>query len=186
MTPTLKTARLTLSRPIIHDNMDVDHYLKWLGNENITRFSEQRHRPHTVESQRAYLKTFTDGNQIWDINRGSMPIGTITSYRNVPNSTSNLGIMIGDRRVWGQGYGCEAWSAVCDYLESEGMRKLEAGCMACNGQMIGLLKKTGFVLEAVLPNFFLLNGKPEDMTYYARYRIGVIQIADKIKADRGI
>lgn len=187
MTPILKTARLTLAPPFIHDNMNVDHYLKWLGNVEITKYSEQRHRAHTIQSQRDYLKSFTGGeNHIWEIQRGgSAPIGTISAYRNTPNRTANLGILIGVKRVWGAGYGCEAWSAVCEYLASEGIRKIEAGCMASNGSMRALLKKTGFVLEAVLPNYFLLNGKPEDMHYYGRYYEKVIPLKQKQKEIAG-
>ena len=170
VTPTLKTARLTLSPPLIHDQMNVDHYLKWLHTGFVTQFSEQRHKKHTIDSQREYLKSFGGDDQIWEIKRNAIPIGSITSYRNLPNSTSTLGIMIGEIQVWGQGYASEAWSAVCDYLFEDGIRKIDAGCMASNTAMVSVLIKCGFKLEAVLPNYFLLNGKPEDMEYHGKYR----------------
>jgi RimJ/RimL family protein N-acetyltransferase len=170
VTPILKTPRLTLAPPFMHEGMDVSHYLKWLCNESVTKFSEQRHRTHTAESQYEYLSSFTGDNQIWEIQRGPTPIGTITAYRNPPNRTANIGILIGEPRVWGEGYGPEAWEAVCNYLFEDGIRKLEAGCMASNNSMIKVLNKTGFNLEATLPNYFLLNGKPEDLKYYGRYR----------------
>ncbi len=169
-TPILKTARLTLAPPLIHDQMNVDHYLKWLHTEQVIRLSEQRHRKHTIDSQRDYLRSFDGDNQIWEIKRNATPIGTITSYRNTPNATSNLGIMIGEQIVWGQGYGAEAWDAVCGYLFEDGIRKIEAGCMSNNNAMRGVLSKCGFMLEATLPNYFLLDGKPEDMVYYGKYR----------------
>jgi len=169
-TPILKTTRLTLAPPLIHDQMNVDHYLKWLCNEQVIRFSEQRHRKHTIENQRDYLRSFDGDNQIWEITRNAIPIGTITSYRNPPNSTANLGIMVGEPTVWGQGYGSEAWDAVCKYLFEDGIRKIEAGCMSNNHAMRGVLSKCGFEFEATLPNYFLLDGKPEDMVYYGTYR----------------
>jgi RimJ/RimL family protein N-acetyltransferase len=168
-TPILKTARLILSAPIIHEQMDVRHYLKWLGNRQVVKYSEQRHRPHTEQSQYNYLCSFGGDNQIWEIIVAGNPIGTITAYRNPANRTANLGIMIGEPRTWGRGYGSEAWDAVCDYLFEDNIRKIEAGCMACNSNMIKLLKKCDFKHEATLPNYFLFDGIPEDMYYYGRY-----------------
>lgn len=174
-TPILKTPRLTLSPPLMHPNMSVDHYLRWLSSRVVVRYSEQRHREHTVDSQRLYLKDYNtdpaDGyqSQLWEIQRTGGIIGSITAHRNIPNKTANVGIMIGEAKVWGSGYGVEAWDAVTEYLFDDGVRKVEAGCMASNGPMIGILKKAGFELEATLPNYFLLDGKPEDMVYYGKY-----------------
>ena len=169
-TPVLKTVRLTLTPPFMHEGMDVSHYLKWLCDEGVTKYSEQRHRAHTPESQYEYLSSFGGDNQIWEIQRDTIPIGTITAYRNSPNRTANLGIMIGDRRVWGQGYGPEAWSGVCNYLFEDGIRKIEAGCMSRNAAMRSVLRRTGFMYEAALPQYFLFEGQPEDMVLYGKYR----------------
>ena len=174
-TPTLKTARLTLSPPLMHEYMDVDHYLRWLTDTKVVQYSEQRHLEHTVETQRNYITSFNQGevdgeyNQLWEIRRSANIIGSITSNRNVSNKTANLGIMIGDHRVWGSGYGVEAWDAVTTYLFEEGVRKVEAGCMRSNSSMRAVLNRAGFIEEAVLPNYFLLNGEPEDMLYHGKY-----------------
>jgi len=77
---------------------------------------------------------------------------------------------MGETQVWGQGYASEAWDAVCRYLFEDGIRKIDAACMASNTAMSSVLIKCGFMYEATIPNFFLLNGKPEDMRYYGRYR----------------
>lgn len=155
----------------MHEGMDVTHYLKWLCNERVVKFSEQRHKAHTPDSQYEYLIGFNKGDdQLWEIVRDSNPIGTITARRNPPNRTANLSLMIGDQRIWGAGYGPEAWEAVSNYLFEDGIRKLEAGCMASNLGMIKVLMKCGFKHEATLPNYFLLDGRPEDMLYYGRYK----------------
>lgn len=179
-TPILKTARLTLAPPFMHEGMDVTHYLKWLCNESVTKYSEQRHNTHTPASQYEYLTSFTGDKQIWEIQRDTKPIGTITAYRNPPNRTANLGILIGDTSVWGQGYGPEAWEGLSSYLLGDGLRKLEAGCMVSNRPMRRLLLKCGWDWEATLPNYFLFNGKPEDMAYHGTYRKAqIIPIKDE-------
>ena len=174
-TPILKTNRLNLRPPIFHDHMDVGHYLKWFSNGHVLQYSEHRHREHTDQSQRDYIRMFNNGAingmdfHFWEILRTGVCIGSITAHRNIPNKSANVGIMIGDVRVWGEGYGSEAFDTVCKYLFGECIRKVEAGCMASNGGMASVLKKCGFELEAVLPNYFLLEGKPEDMHYYGKY-----------------
>jgi RimJ/RimL family protein N-acetyltransferase len=169
--PTIKTARLTLAFPIVHDNMPLDHYLRWLSDETVTKYSEQRHLTHTNETQYEYLSSFVDSeNYFWEIQRTGVPIGSITAYRDIPNRIANVGVMIGNPRLWGHGYASEAWDAVCQFLFEEGCRKIEAGCMACNQGMIRLLEKQKFRYEATLGGHCLLNGKPEDALFYGKYR----------------
>lgn len=170
-TPVLKTARLTLFYPMIHSNMDVAHYLRWLTNEAVMQYSEQRHAVHTEQSQADYIASFSGSdNYFWEIQRTGVPIGSITAYIDKPNRTANLGVMIGDSRLWGHGYAGEAWDAVCQYLFEDGIRKIEAGCMACNSAMIRLLKKLEFTHEATVPGHFLRHGKPEDLHIYGKNR----------------
>lgn len=172
--PTLKTARLTLMAPLLYEGMDVSHHLRWLNSPQVVQYSEQRHKIHTQESQFEYLLTFNHlTSYIWEIHyngSGSGAIGTITAHLDGNNWTANMGIMIGEKRIWGQGYGPEAWEAVSNWLFDEGTRKIEAGCMACNTPMIRILEKTGFDLEAEISGHFLLNGKPEDMLLYGKTR----------------
>src|SRR5258706_6515680 len=138
--PQLKNARLTLAYPIVHLGMDVNHYLRWLSNDATMQYSEQRHTVHTEESQRAYISSFQNScHYFWEIQRTGVPIGSITAYINQPIRTANLGIMIGDSRLWGHGYAGEAWEATSRFLFEEGTRKIEAGCMASNSAMISPL-----------------------------------------------
>lgn len=171
-TPSLKTARLTLAPPIMHDNMTVDHYLRWLSNENVVRFSEQRHKTHTPETQREYLRWFhiDKDDHFWEIQRTGSPIGSVSAYVWPANKLAKVGVMIGEPRLWGQGYAPEAMDAVCGFLFEEGCRKIEGGCMAANRGMIRTFEKLGFKHEATLSGHFLLDGKPEDAVYYGKFR----------------
>lgn len=168
--PNLKTQRLLLASPLMHDTMDLGHHLKWLCNESVVKYSEQRHIQHDEQTQYAYLCSFDHkASHFWEINRDGIIIGSITAYRDHQNRTANVGVMIGETRLWGQGYAPEAWEAVCNYLFETGCRKIEAGCMASNAGMISLLRKVGFNFEGSLSSHFLLNGKPEDMEFYGKF-----------------
>jgi [ribosomal protein S5]-alanine N-acetyltransferase len=181
--PVLKTPRLTLLVPLLYEGMDVSTHLRWLNSPQVVQYSEQRHRTHTQESQYEYLSSFDQvTSYIWEIFVNGNPLGTITAHKDAPNWTANMGILIGNRKDWGQGYGPEAWEAVSDWLFEEGVRKIEAGCMASNTPMIRILQKTGFLLEANIPGHFLLNGKPEDMLCYGKTRKAkVVQIKSGTK-----
>jgi RimJ/RimL family protein N-acetyltransferase len=169
--PTLKTPNLILAEPIIHRGMDMTHYVEWLNNPMVVRYSEQRHRTHTRESQYRYLEAYVHNDDMyWDIRITGYPIGAITAILDHDNLVANVGIIIGDMRYWGRGYACEAYGAVCEYLFSEKYRRIEAGTMACNEAMIRVLDKLEFKREAVIKDHFLLKSKPQDLYVYAKTR----------------
>ena len=169
MTPTIRTERLVMQAPFLHENMDVAHHLRWLTNKHIMQYSENRHLTHSTASQYEYLCSFDQENDyFWEVVRHGIPIGSISAHLDIPNRTANLGVMIGDDSHHGHAYGLEAWHGVCEWLFSQDTRKIEAGCMACNKPMIKLLEKCGFDHEATIPGHFLFNGKPMDKVCYGK------------------
>ena len=148
-------------------------YLGWLTDPEVTRFSNQRFRRHTVESCAAYLASF-DGSSnsflLIEQLQNHRPIGTATVYRNRRHGTADIGLMMGERRCWGQGYGREAWQAVLDALQvEEGMRKVTGGTAQPNQAMVRIMEQSGMKLEAVRARQELIEGQPVDLLYYARF-----------------
>ena len=43
-------------------------------------------------------------------------IGTMTAYISVHHGTVDVGIMIGAKSVWGEGYGQDAWNTFVNWL----------------------------------------------------------------------
>ena len=148
-------------------------YLAWLNDPEVTRFSNQRFCWHTVESCTAYLASF-DGSRnsflLIEQLADHRPIGTATVYRNPHHGTADIGLMVGDRRYWGQGYGREAWQAVLDaLLMEEGLRKVTGGTAQLNLAMVRIMEQSGMKLEAVRARQELIEGQPVDLLYYARF-----------------
>jgi len=148
-------------------------YLAWLRDPAVVRFSSQRFRIHTLESCQAYLASFTDSTNhflaICDQKSGAM-LGTMTVYRTVPHGTADIGIMVGERLVWGQGIGAEAFSLVLSALKASGeIRKVTAGTLAANKGMVRLMEKAGMQHEATRWAQELLDGAPVDVVYYATF-----------------
>ncbi len=150
-----------------------DAHIGWLGDAQVTRFSNQRFRTHTHASCRAYLDSFAaTANLFISVRDASSDaaIGTMTAYRNLDHGTCDVGIMIGARDYWGGGYGQEAWNLFTGWLlDQTDVRKLTAGCLAANGAMITLMQRSGMVPDGMRAGQELLDGEPADIVHYARF-----------------
>ena len=167
----LVTPRLRL-RPFQVADINAN-YLGWLNDPDVTLYSNQRFREHTVESCNTYLASFAGSSnsfllieQLEDLR----PIGTATVYRNNWHGTADIGLMVGERCSWGQGYGREAWQALLKALLAEdGIRKITGGTARPNKAMVRIMEQSGMQLEAVHASQELINGEPVDLLYYARF-----------------
>lgn len=171
MTPTLSTERLTLTRLTVATK----YHVEWLNDPVVVQYSEQRHVKHDLVSCQDYINSFRgQKDHIWSVTtiKTGLHIGNITAVHDVPNNVSDVGILLGERDCWHQGYGTEAWKAVCEFLlgEKDGCRKIEAGCMADNTAMLRIFNHTGMKCEGERKNHFLLNGRPVNLMQYARFR----------------
>jgi [ribosomal protein S5]-alanine N-acetyltransferase len=149
-------------------------YVGWLNDPLVVRYSEQRHRTHTLESCRAYWQSFSGTpHYFWAVmtREGELGhIGNLNAYRDPVNQTADVGIMLGERRAWGQGYASEAWSAVCQYLLKEvGLRKITAGTMATNHAMIRVMQRAGMVEDGCRRRQYLWDGQEVDLVQMALF-----------------
>lgn len=162
------TARLVL-RPHPRDESAIAREIQWLNDKNVTRYSEQRHRQHTTETQLEYyssIRPFDHLHQIW---LGSMHIGNLSAVVDPANQVANVGIMIGDSHQWGLGFGLEAWRGFLGLLLYDyAIRKVEAGCMSENDAMARIAIQSGMQLEATIPDHFMLDDEPTDLLLFGK------------------
>ena len=157
------------------DGLLTDRYVGWLNDPDVVRFSEQRHRPHTIDSCASYLADMraSDGLflSIEVLESGPRHIGNISVSVDKPNSSADLSIMIGDRNAWGRGYASVAWSAVMMRLLVElGMRRVTAGTMEVNEPMVRLMARSGMRIDGVRPRHFLWEGREVGLVTASRFR----------------
>jgi [ribosomal protein S5]-alanine N-acetyltransferase len=149
-------------------------YVAWLNDPEVVKYSNQRFRQHTIASCQRYHASFEETDNLFiKIERkiDNCFVGTMTAYVSNPHQTVDIGIMIGCRSVWGRGIGQDAWRTLMNWFLSQGsIRKVTAGTMQSNEGMIKLMKRSGMVLEAVRPKQELLNGQPQDILYYGKFR----------------
>jgi len=148
-------------------------YLSWLNDPLVMRFSNQRFRTHTAESARAYARSFAGSPNLFLTIRladGGQLIGTMTAYVAEPHRTADMGLLIGNRAYWGQGYGLEAWTTLMTFLfTARGMRKVTAGTSKPNVGMKLIMERSGMHLEAVRSRQEIVEAVEEDVLYFARF-----------------
>lgn len=171
MTPTIPTARLSL-RPLLKAT---PRQVAWLRDPEVTRFSEQRHGEHSLSSQLRYVSSFSGKSHLWGLYlvETGEHIGNLSAVHDEPNNVTEVGLLIGETKCWGNGLGGEAWRASCNWLLDPGcggVRKLEAGCMRSNAAMLRLLRSSKFAEEGERLNHFLDAGNPVGMALFGRMR----------------
>ncbi len=172
MTPTLTTNRLAL-RPL---TKATQRQVDWLRDPEIVKYSEQRHREHTLSTQLKYINSFPEHSYVWGIYEvvTGAHFGNLTAAVDTVNNTAEVGILIGVCSAWKHGFGTEAWQAATNWLldQRDGgrIRKLEAGCAAVNLGMKRILEKTGFVLEGERRNKFVIDNAIVGALLYGRFR----------------
>jgi ribosomal-protein-alanine N-acetyltransferase len=152
-----------------------ERYVSWLNNPEVVRFSDQRFRTHTLESCRAYINSFEGSpNYFWAIvSRISSEghIGNINAYVDTRNIVADVGILIGEKKLWGKGYGLEALSAVVNFLFREaGMRKVTVGTLALNMGMRNIMHRLGMKEEGRRIRQVMFEEKEVDIIYGALFR----------------
>ena len=148
------------------DHHLTDRYVGWLNDPLVVKFSEQRHKHHSLVSCREYVENCRAGNTgLWAIEtKDSAHIGNISANIDRHNRVADVGILLGERGWWGKGMGGEAFRLLVNFLLSEGsMRKIISGTMSENTAMLKLMESAGMKREAILEGYFLLDEKPVDM-----------------------
>lgn len=145
-------------------------YISWLNDPVVVRYSKQRHIQHTRESCIAYLNSFENSENMFlsirDLSQ-DLAIGTMTAYISSKGDSVDIGIMMGDRSVWGEGKGKDAWCTLVDWFASQSrISRVTAGTFSSNKAMIKLMISAGMVLEDVRPSNDTIDGECQDILHY--------------------
>jgi len=171
MDTVLETARLRLEP--FPDKLLTPRYVGWLNDPEVVRYSEQRHRAHTLESCRAFVGSFTGTpNGLWAIRekaRGLRHVGNISTEVDATASTGDIRILIGEKDCWGTGLGAEAWIAVMDHLFNDlGLSRVTAGTVLENAGMRRIMAKAGMKETHREPAPTPIDGRPAIFVFAER------------------
>ena len=148
-------------------------YVAWLNDPEVVEFSEQRFALHSLRSCREYLQSFENSpNLFLALSTASEPalhFGNMTINLDINNGVGELGILIGERSMWGQGYGFSAWNLVCRALLDCGLRKISAGTVEPNIAMLKIMERTGMVADGRRRGHRLFDNEPVDVIHNALF-----------------
>lgn len=151
-----------------------ERYVGWLADPEVVRWSEQRHRQHTLASCRDYVATF-DGspNMLFAIVAKDTTLGhlgNLNVYVDERHGVADIGIMVGAREAWGRGYGREAWAAIMRaLLEQPHIRKVTGGCIADNVAMVRIMQGCGMIQDGRRVKHYVYDGQAVDVVYFAAF-----------------
>jgi ribosomal-protein-alanine N-acetyltransferase len=148
-----------------------DDYVHWLNDPEIVKYSEQRHKTHTLSSCRDYYESFEKKTDLFlaiIVTGSGKHIGNITVTIDVHNKVADIAIMIGEKSTWGKGYGKEAFMGIMNYLFQNSIaRKITAGTMSINQPMLAIMDSSGMIADGVKKGQFIIDGKEIDMVMRA-------------------
>lgn len=151
---------------------DAPRFCQWLADDEVTKFLAHYYEsgPPTLKNERNWIiKAKKDKNKInfaVDTVDGKH-IGSISLFHlDQYSKKAEFGIMIGDKKYWGQGYGTEAGRLIVDY----GFRKLKLHriyltYIAYNDRAGKSYKKIGFKKEGQIRDHLYRGGYWHDELY---------------------
>ncbi len=138
-----------------------EEYLGWMRDPEVTQYLESRFGEHSIDSLRDFIASNAgrdDTLLVAIVDRdsgrhvGNVKVGPLSPH----HGTADLGLMIGDRSVWGKGYGTEAIELATRLaFERLGARKLTAGCYSGNTGSAGAFRRAGWIEEGSRPAQYL-------------------------------
>jgi RimJ/RimL family protein N-acetyltransferase len=102
------------------------------------------------------VETIADGKHIGgvDIRTGAGP----------ENRKGELGLMVGDKSVWGQGFGTDIVRTACRFgFEEMNLNRVELWVHGSNERAIGVYERVGFVREGTAREGWYKRGQYHDM-----------------------
>lgn len=144
----------TLVKLRLREPTDAETLVPWLNDAEVKRHLGGRY-PWSLAAEQAYLRdqtsspvAFGDLGLLIETKEGR-PIGTIGLHGMTPeNREATLGIMIGEKDCWSQGYGTDAIITLLRFAFAEiNLHRVQLEVFADNTRAIACYRKCGFVEE---------------------------------------
>ena len=151
-----------------------DHYVEWMNDVEVTRYTEQRFHKTTQYDIASYIEEMTKSPMalFYGIFENLELIGTIKLGNiNALHLTADLSYMIGSKKHWGQGIASLAIAKMEKVgFDILGLKKISAGVYTNNIASIRVLEKNGFYLDGVRKAQYIYENERVDALWYAKIR----------------
>jgi len=137
----------------LEPNDVTQQYVDWLNNVEINKYLESRHTHQDIQKVRLFVEVCRDSKLDFLFGiflKNSMKhIGNIRLHSIDKNhSHAEIGLLIGDKNSWGQGFASMSISMVTQFAFNQlGLNKLSAGCYENNIGSKKAFEKSGYQIE---------------------------------------
>ena len=133
---------------------DLERNHRWINDPEVTQFIVVRYQmsllaeEHWMRGRIAKVTTFDDAGFAIETKDGRHIGNTGLHRASSENRTADLGIMIGDKDCWGQGYGTDAVRTLLRFgFEEMNLNRVALTVYDFNERAIASYRKCGFVEE---------------------------------------
>jgi RimJ/RimL family protein N-acetyltransferase len=145
---------------------DIPRFVQWLNDRELVRHLLRYMPLSKAEEERWFERQLEDeSSRVFAIEtREGVHIGNIgldkTDWK---NGHAELGLFIGEKEYWGQGYGSDAIMALLDFAFNEmNLHRVYLHVLAFNQRAIRCYEKCGFVLEGTERESIFREGRYHD------------------------
>ena len=135
------------------ERSDLENAYKWINDGEVTQYLMARY-PYSHADEEKWLAEADTGNCYADLRlaietNDGVHIGNCGLHRGRPEDrTAELGIMIGDKSYWSNGYGTDAMLTLLRFaFHQMNLHKVALGVFEFNERAQACYRKCGFVLE---------------------------------------
>ena len=164
MPPTLTGQRVTL-KPLTASDM---HYVvKWYSDPEILRLNCEM-EPWTQEKYAQWYRNIcTDANKVWFtivVNENQRVIGDAGLLRMfTPWKTTDMSVSIGEKDMWGLGYGTDAGRRLLQYaFDDLRFHRVAINVESCNTRALRFWIGLGFQQEGIARESYYYDGQHSD------------------------
>lgn len=148
------------------ERSDLALFVGWLNDAETAQFLTVRAPMSLASEEQWYEKLLeTQGKERWHfvicLVDSGQPIGTIGLFDlNHPNGSAGMGIAIGEKSLWGRGYGTDALNALLDFGFGElRLERIWLDVYDYNARARRSYEKCGFKLEGTQRNAAFQHGR---------------------------
>ena len=153
------------------------NWYSWLNDSEVTVFQNKGIFPNSIEKQTQYFESLINNNH--DIvlaiieEDTNKHIGCVGLHKiDWVHRSAELGIVIGDRDVWGKKYGKQAWCLITDYgFNVLNLHRIFAVIIEGNIASQKSAESAGFILEGKFKDYLFKGGKYLNAFYYSKIKI---------------
>ncbi|MFQ6057284.1 MAG: GNAT family N-acetyltransferase [Anaerolineae bacterium] len=145
---------------------DIPRFVRWLNDQELVRYLARYMPLSKAEEERWFERQLEDeSGRVFAIEtREGVHIGNIGLHRiDWKNSHAELGIFIGEKDYWDQGYGTDAILTLLDFAFNEmNLHRVYLHVLAFNQRAIRCYEKCGFILEGTEREAVFQGGRYHD------------------------